>query len=74
MIRQMSSFGHVPTAIMELAHSPRFAQDDGHRALNWVGTYCAAIFYPCTDNKNGCSNASAIQRRKRAASAPSINR
>ena len=30
--------------------------------------------YPCTDSKNGCSNASAIQRRKRAASAPSINR
>ena len=30
--------------------------------------------YPCTDSKNGCSNASAIHRRKRAASAPSINR
>src|SRR5437667_1820186 len=30
--------------------------------------------HPCTDSKNGCSNASAIQRRKRAASAPSISR
>jgi len=30
--------------------------------------------YPCTESKNGCSNASAIQRKKRAASAPSINR
>jgi hypothetical protein len=29
--------------------------------------------HPCTDNKNGCSKASAIQRRKRAASAPSIS-
>ncbi len=32
------------------------------------------FFYPCTDSRNGCSNASAIQRRKRAASAPSIKR
>src|SRR6266849_1735102 len=31
-------------------------------------------FYPCTESRNGCSNASAIQRRNRAASAPSINR
>jgi hypothetical protein len=30
--------------------------------------------HPWTDNRNGCSNASAIQRRKRAASAPSIRR
>src|SRR5579864_8020849 len=33
----------------------------------------AFLTYPCTESKNGCSNASAIQRRKRAASAPSIN-
>src|SRR5438094_314048 len=32
------------------------------------------FFHPWTDSKNGCSNASAIQRRKRAASAPSISR
>src|SRR5882724_8510074 len=31
-------------------------------------------FYPCTESRKGCSNASAIQRRKRAASAPSIKR
>src|SRR5215469_2344820 len=30
--------------------------------------------YPCTDSKNGCSKASAIQRKKRAASAPSMSR
>src|ERR1700730_4443357 len=32
------------------------------------------LIYPWTDSKNGCSKASAIQRRKRAASAPSIRR
>src|ERR1700757_4247935 len=31
-------------------------------------------FHPCTESRKGCSNASEIQRRKRAASAPSINR
>ena len=30
--------------------------------------------YPCTLSRNGCSNASATQRKNRAASAPSINR
>ena len=42
--------------------------------LGALGVSAVKSFYPCTDSKNGCSNASATQRKNRAASAPSINR
>src|SRR5438552_10105328 len=47
---------------------------DEDQQIAFCGEGLGRMRHPCTESKNGCSKASAIQRRKRAASAPSISR